>query len=99
MRIAIRVLAALLPFACTPVLGYLLTEGYLNLGGGEKDILLVLPWGFFSLIYGCSCFFLWHRRWPLGRSILSSIIVAIAGLIVAGLALALIGQLGILGRF
>ena len=99
MRIAIRVLAALLPLAFTPVLGYLLADGYLNLGGGEKDILLVLPWGFFSLVYGSSCFFLWHRRWPPGRSILFSIIVAIAGLIVAGLALALIGQLGILGRF
>ncbi len=99
MRIAFRVLVALLPLLFTPVLGYLLAEGYLNLGGGEKDILLVLPSAFFSLVYGISCFYLWHRGVRLGRSIVFSIVVAIAGLIAAGLVLALVGQLGIGGRF
>ena len=98
MRIAFRVLVALLPLLFTPVLGYLLAEGYLNLGGGEKDIILVLPWAFCSLVYGISCFFLWHRRWALGRSTLLSIIVAIAGLVLAGVTLAGIGQLGVGGR-
>jgi hypothetical protein len=71
----------------------------INLGGGEKDIILILPWTFCSLVYGISCFFLWHRRWPLGRSTLFSIIVAIAGLVLAGVTLAGIGHLGVGGRF
>src|SRR5262245_43071141 len=99
MRSTIRVLLALLPLFSTPVLGFLLAGGYLNLGGGGKEIILVLPWMFCSLVYGISCFFLWHRRWPFGRSILFSIILAIAGLVLAGVALAGIGQLGVGGRF
>jgi len=52
-----------------------------------------------ALVYGISCLFLWHRSWPLGRSTLFSIIVAIARLVWEGVTLAGIGQLGIGGRF
>src|SRR5262245_19153592 len=99
MRTTIRVSLALLPLFSSPVLGFLLARGYLNLGGGENDIILVLPWAFCSLVYGISCLFLWHRSWPFGRSTLFSIIVAIAGLVLAGVTLAGVGQLGVGGRF
>src|SRR2546428_11408407 len=99
MRAIIRVLVALLPLFLTPVLGFLLAAGYLNLGGGEKDIIVVLPWAFCSLVYGISCLLFWYRRWPLGRSTFLSVIIAFAGLILAGLAFALIGHLGVGGRF
>jgi hypothetical protein len=99
MSAAIRVLLALLPLFLTPALGFLLAGGYLNLGGGEKDIILVLPWAFCSLVYGVSCFFLWYRGWPLRRATFASIIVTIVALLFAGLALILFGQLGVLGLF
>jgi hypothetical protein len=54
MQAAIRILVALLPLLLTPVFGFLLADGYLNFGGGEKDILLVIPWTFGSLLYGAS---------------------------------------------
>ena len=99
MSVVIRILLALLPLFLTPALGFLLAGGYLNLGGGEKDIILVLPWAFCSLVYGVSCFFLWYRRRPLGRATFVSIGVTIVALFFAGLVLILFGQLGVWGLF
>jgi hypothetical protein len=99
MRIAIRVLAALLPLLLTPALAYVLAEGDLNLGGGEKDIIVIVPWAFGSVVYGVTFFILWNRRIALGRSTVLSIAVAFAALLVAAVILALISHLGVLGRF
>ena len=57
------------------------------------------PWLLWSLVYAFSSFFLWARGWAIGRATGLSILVATAGVLVAGLILALIGQLGIGGRF
>jgi len=95
----IRIVLALTPLLLAPALLSLLSEGQLNLGGGEKDVILVVPWLFWSVVYAFSSFFLWGRGWAIGRATGLSILVATAGVLVAGLILALIGNLGIGGRF
>ena len=99
MRNITRIVLALSPLLVTPVLLSLLAGGQLNLGGGEKDVILVVPWLFWSVVYAFSSFFLWGRGWATGRATGLSILVATAGVLVAGLILALIGNLGIGGRF
>jgi hypothetical protein len=32
-----------MPVLLTPVWGYLIADGYINFGGGEKDLLLGIP--------------------------------------------------------
>jgi hypothetical protein len=99
VHVALRLLLALFPLLLTPALGFLLAESYLDLGGGEKDILWVLPWALWSLLYAVSSCVLWARHWPWQRALPRSAAVATGGILVGGLALALIGQLGSCGRF
>lgn len=71
MRIALRLLIAVLPLALSCLFGYLLT-GPLSFGGGEKDILLAIPplaWSAFYL--ACSLFF-----WACGRPLLWSFAIS-----------------------
>ena len=37
----LRLILSIVPLALTTPLGYLIAEGYLNFGGGEKDLLFV----------------------------------------------------------
>ena len=97
--IVLRLVLSLGPLLLTPVLFYLLAEGHLNLGGGEKDILLLIPWIAWSLIYAVSFWVCWRKGYPPGRSAWRSALVGLVGLGVLGLALFLVGELGILGRF
>jgi hypothetical protein len=99
IHVALRLLLALLPLILTPALGFLLAEGHVDLGGGEKDALWVLPWAIWSLLYAASSFVLWARHWPWQRALPRSAAVATAGILAGGLALVLIGQLGSCGRF
>ena len=55
------------PLAVTPLLALLIAEGYLNFGGGEKDLLLVLPWILWSLVYGIVFAACWGRKLQLRR--------------------------------
>jgi hypothetical protein len=98
-RIAIYLFAGLLPLVLTPVFGFLLAEGHLDLGGGEKDLIWVLPWALWALVYAISFLVLWARKWPLVRGVLRSSAIATLGILLVGLTLALLGQLGVGGRF
>ena len=55
------------PLAVTPLLVLLIGEGYLNFGGGEKDLILVLPWLLWSLLYAIVFGVCWSRKLPLKR--------------------------------
>lgn len=55
------------PLALSPLLLFLAAEGYLNFGGGEKDIILMLPWVLWSLTYGIAFAVGWARKVPLRR--------------------------------
>jgi len=50
-EIAARVPLSLAPLALTPLLGWLISAGYLNFGGGCKDIVMIFPWMGWSLVY------------------------------------------------
>ena len=95
----LRVVIALLPVAVAPVLVILIANGELDLGGGEKDLVWVLPWLLWSIIFAVSSFILWYRGWSLLRSSARSAAVGFGGVVIAALLLAVFGQLGIGGRF
>ena len=99
MRIALRLTMTVLPLLLTPVLGYLLAQGYINLGGGEKDILVLLPWMAWSLVFAVSSLVLWRRGYSVVRSLWRSALVGLAGLAILGVTLTILGQLGIGGLF
>ncbi len=63
----IQAALAAVPLLLTPLLFYALAEGVVNLGGGEKDILVTLPWLIWSIVFAGSAFVLIRRGWPIGR--------------------------------
>jgi len=97
MRSVVRVVLSLLPLGLTPALGYVLANGHLNLGGGEKDILVLLPWLVWSLLFAVSSWVFWRREYSITRSLLASALVGLFGLAIVGVALTILGQLGIGG--
>ena len=95
----VRLVVALLPLACVPLLVHLIAGGQIDFGGGEKDLVWVLPWLLWSLLFGISSCVLWYRGWPALRSTVWSAIVGVAGVLVAAAILMMFGQLGVAGRF
>lgn len=99
MKKTLRVIAALFPLALTPLLVQLIANGVLDLGGGEKDLVWVLPWFAWSLTFAISSFILWSRGWSLSRSSTRSALVGLGVIVFAALLLAAFGQLGVGGRY
>lgn len=95
----IRVSTAWLPLALVPVLVGLIADGRIDLGGGEKDLVWVLPWTLWSLLFGASAMILWRRGWSLPRALRRSAIVGISGVLLVAALMGLFGQLGVAGRF
>ncbi|MEN8160073.1 MAG: hypothetical protein ABFS41_08385 [Myxococcota bacterium] len=98
-RPLLRLLAAFLPLLLVPAFGFLIAEGHLDLGGGDKDIVWVFPYAAWSLLYALSSVVLWVRGWPLSAAARRSALVAVLGVLAGGVALAAFGQLGVGGRF
>lgn len=84
-----RVLLALAPLLLTILFTWLVAEGHLGFGGGEKEILLALPLAIWSLVYLLCCLVLWWRRSALRRAI--AISAALASGVVAAAWLVLLG--------
>ena len=72
-RFLTKIAICLLPLALTPLWGFLISEGYLNLGGGCKDIILLIPWLLWSLVYSVFFIVLWIRGRPFGQLIAYSV--------------------------
>lgn len=89
-QIAVRLLTASLPLALTPLFFWLLAEGYLNLGGGEKDILMTLPWLLWSLAFLVAALWSWHRHLPLLRSLGRAALAATALTLTLGAVIAFV---------
>lgn len=68
MHVLLRLSFGLLPLALTPLLLYLIGGGYLNFGGGCKDVILILPWLLWSLAFLVVSLIFWWRRVALGRT-------------------------------
>ena len=66
----LRLLTALVPLALTPLFAHLISNGVLNFGGGCKDIVLVLPWILWSVLYLIASVVLWIRKVRLGWALL-----------------------------
>ncbi len=96
LRTVFRVFLGVLPLGLTPLLGWLIAEGVLNFGGGEKDLLLLLPWLLWSLIYLAAFITLWVKRFSLPAALLWSLAVPTAALAVLFVALYLFSS-GLLG--
>jgi len=50
-RMMTKVIVILTPLLMTPLMAYLLSEGIIGFGGGEKDVLLLIPYIIWSVIY------------------------------------------------
>ncbi|MGH9175129.1 MAG: hypothetical protein ACRD1H_12270 [Vicinamibacterales bacterium] len=94
-----RVLTAILPLGLTPLLLYAIAEGHLSFGGGEKDLVLLLPWTLWSLVFAISAIVLWWRQWPHRRALQRSALIGLGVLVLVAVCLAAVGSLGVAGRF
>jgi len=65
-----RLALSLLPLALTPAFGFLLAEGYVNLGGGCKDILALIPWIIWAFSYFLVSLACWWKQVPVLRTML-----------------------------
>ncbi len=76
-----KLVACLLPLALTPIWVFLISEGYLNLGGGCKDVILAIPWLVGSVFYSLFFIVFWIKgltlRWLVAYSSASAIGVLI----------------------
>jgi hypothetical protein len=87
MHLLLRLFLAIVPLLITVPFAWLTMEGYLNFGGGEKDIFLAVPLLLWSLVYLCCYLALWWRRSSIGRSVavssgLATGVVAVAWAVV-----------------
>jgi len=62
-----RLILSIVPLALTPLLGFLIAEGYLNFGGGEKDLLLLIPWMVWSVVYFVLFLIFWKRKFSIQK--------------------------------
>jgi len=72
----LQVILALIPLLLTPALVYLLAEGVLDFGGGEKDIILALPWLIWSMVFAISSLVLIYHRWRVTRWVRRAVLIA-----------------------
>ena len=86
-----QVIVALGPLLLTPLLGFLLAEGVLNLGGGEKDVIWVFFWGAWSMLFAIASMVLIWRSWPMSKWVIRAGLVATGGML--GLWLVALGVL------
>jgi hypothetical protein len=76
IRIALRLTLSLLPLGLTPLMLHLIGYGYLNFGGGCKDVVMIIPWMVWSLIYLVISIVCWRKHWPIGKGVAVSVIGA-----------------------
>jgi len=71
-KVFIRTLSVILPLGLTPLWAWLIMEDYLSFSGGEKDIVILIPWILWSLIYAVVGIVMWVKGSSLKRSVLWS---------------------------
>jgi hypothetical protein len=82
--------------AVTPLWAYLIADGYLNFGGGEKDLLLLIPWIVWSLLYLMIFVVSWLKGLKMKRGLVysvggASIMIALAWLVMFVFSAGLLG--------
>jgi hypothetical protein len=94
MKRLIQIVAALMPLVLTPITLGLFAE----YGATEKDVVWIIPWTVWSIVFAACSFFLMLNHWPWKRLFLRATVVATGVVAVLGIIAALAGQLGIGGR-
>ena len=86
-----KILLLLLPALLTPAWGFLIAEGIINFGGGEKDILILLPYLIWWLIYLIIGSILWKQ--PLRKMFKLALLYSFTILLVLWLGLVAYGSI------
>ena len=86
---------AAIPMLITPGLIYMLAEGWLDVGGGEKDILLAFPYLLWALIFFMVALVLIIKRWSLRRWLLRSGLISVICMLALSVFAYIISWLGI----
>ncbi|MDH3638682.1 MAG: hypothetical protein OES09_09490 [Gammaproteobacteria bacterium] len=86
---------ALTPVLMTPLLVVVLAEGILDFGGGEKDIILALPWFVWSSIFALSGLALIIKGWNMARWMRRSVVISTAILVGLGIIAYVYSLLGV----
>lgn len=89
----VRIGTALAPLIATPVLVKAIADGSLNFGGGEKDIVLVIPWMIWSIAFAVFALVNWRRHIGLRQSLVRAVAWATGGMMLLALVLMLVGPI------
>ena len=84
-----------MPLLLSPLVLFALAEGWVDLGGGEKDLIFILPYGLWALVFFLAAVTLISKRWAVDRWLLRATIVATGCLAAIGLATYWVSWLGI----
>jgi len=95
IHIILRLGLSLLPLGLSPLLILLIGEGYLNFGGGCKDVIMIIPWVVWSLLFLIISVVGWWKKWPVAKGVACSGLGATGLLFLAFLALLIFSLAGI----
>ena len=79
-----HIVLAVLPVALTPAFIVALADGWIDFGGGEKDILIALPYFLLTLFFFITGTTLIVKRWDLRRWVIRSSVVSVGVLLGLG---------------
>ncbi len=85
MGAVVRISTALAPLMVTPALIKAIADGWLNFGGGEKDIVLVVPRLIWSIAFAALALVNWRRHMRLGQSLVRAVAWATGGVMLLAL--------------
>ena|SRR5438093_11955673 len=68
----VRIVTAFAPLLLTPALSRAINNGTLTFGGGEKDIILIIPWLLWSVGFATAALVGWRRHVRLSWSLVWS---------------------------
>lgn len=74
MQTVIRLTVALAPLLLSFLFAWFVMES--DFFGSEKDIFLAVPLLLWSLVFLAACVILWWRKFPFGRLLSASVVVA-----------------------
>jgi hypothetical protein len=87
MKVNKRAVVLIVPVLATILIGFLIGGGYLSFGGGEKDIILLIPLCLLSLLFIVSGLLLWRAKIPPKIWFLKSLMYSISILLFLWLSL------------